>query len=141
VAAVAVCGDADQQGRREKFRHDGQRREPRRARGALVGRGRGVDDFAFVKVATGVGSGHFIGGQIYRGATGTAGEIGHLAIDPHGAPCVRGLRGCLTTLVGSQALVARASALARNHRKSALAKGRVTIPRSSTRRSRAMSSG
>jgi glucokinase-like ROK family protein len=92
------------------------------------GAGRGVDDFAFVKVATGVGSGHFIGGQIYRGATGTAGEIGHLAIDPHGAPCVCGLRGCLTTLVGSQALVARATALARDHRKSALAKGRVTIP-------------
>jgi glucokinase-like ROK family protein len=92
------------------------------------GAGQGIDDFAFIKVATGVGSGHFIGGQIYRGATGTAGEIGHLAIDPHGARCVCGLRGCLTTLVGSQALVARATALARQSRKSALAKGPVTIP-------------
>ncbi|RPJ44851.1 MAG: ROK family transcriptional regulator, partial [Candidatus Latescibacterota bacterium] len=44
------------------------------------GVGRGLDDFAYIKVATGIGSGHVIGGEIYRGATGVAGEIGHLAI-------------------------------------------------------------
>lgn len=75
------------------------------------GVGQGVDDATYIKVATGAGSGHIIGGRIYRGARGLAGEIGHLAIDPRGAACVCGLRGCLTTLIGAQALVARAQAL------------------------------
>jgi predicted NBD/HSP70 family sugar kinase len=75
------------------------------------GAGRGVKDFAYVKVATGVGSGHVIGGELYRGSTGFAGEIGHLSIDPDGEPCICGLRGCLATLVGSPALVKRARTL------------------------------
>ena len=66
------------------------------------GAGRDVDDLAYIKVATGVGSGHVIGGEIYRGATGVAGEIGHIAIDPHGKPCICGLRGCLVTMVGGR---------------------------------------
>lgn len=76
------------------------------------GAGRGIDDFAYIKIATGVGSGHIIGGEIYRGATGVAGEIGHIAIDPHGKPCICGLRGCLATLIGTPELVARAFELA-----------------------------
>jgi len=91
------------------------------------GAGRGVEDFAYIKVATGVGSGHVIGGEIYRGATGVAGEIGHIAIDPHGKPCVCGLRGCLATLVGAQALVARAGELLPAHPRSALAGRELTI--------------
>ncbi len=54
-----------------------------------------------------------INGEIYRGATGVAGEIGHLAIAPQGKPCICGLRGCLATLVGAQALVERAGRAAR----------------------------
>lgn len=91
------------------------------------GAGRGIDDFAYVKMGTGIGSGHFVQGRVYRGATGVAGEIGHMAIDPHGRPCVCGLRGCLATLVGSHALVERAQELAPRHPKSALAKGGATI--------------
>ncbi|MEO8139555.1 MAG: ROK family transcriptional regulator [Gemmatimonadota bacterium] len=75
------------------------------------GAGRGLDDFAFIKVATGVGSGHFLGGRIYRGATGVAGEIGQMTIDPHGSLCMCGNRGCLALYVGTQALVARAKRL------------------------------
>lgn len=71
------------------------------------GVGRDADDIAYIKVATGIGSGHVIGGEIYRGATGVAGEIGHIAIDPQGKRCICGLRGCLVTLIGGQALVAR----------------------------------
>lgn len=85
------------------------------------GAGREVDDVAYVKLATGVGSGHVIGGEIYRGATGVAGEIGHLAIDPQGAPCICGLRGCLATLIGTPALEARARELLRDHPESKLA--------------------
>jgi len=82
---------------------------------------REVDDLAYIKVATGIGSGHVIGGEIYRGSTGVAGEIGHMSIDPQGKPCVCGLRGCLVTLVGGKALVARAAELAEKYPKSVLA--------------------
>ncbi len=91
------------------------------------GAGRGVRDFAYVKVATGVGSGHFVNGKVYRGATGVAGEIGHMAIDPHGKPCICGLRGCLATLVGSAALVERARELLVRHPGSVLANRPLTI--------------
>lgn len=91
------------------------------------GAGRGIDDFAYVKVGTGVGSGHFVRGTVYRGATGVAGEIGHVAIDPHGLPCICGLRGCLATLVGAEALVDRARALRARHPKSAVAARHVSI--------------
>jgi glucokinase-like ROK family protein len=91
------------------------------------GAGREVDDFAYVKLATGIGLGHILGGEIYRGAAGFAGEIGHLAIDPHGEPCICGLRGCLATFVGSRALVARAGALLADHPESLLAGRDVTI--------------
>ena len=91
------------------------------------GAARDVDDFAYVKVATGVGSGHFIRGKVYRGATGVAGEIGHVAIDPHGKPCMCGLRGCLATLVGAPALVERARELRGRHPKSVLAQREPTI--------------
>ena len=71
----------------------------------------GVDNFNYVKVGTGVGSGQMIRGEIYRGATGVAGEIGHLAIDPGGRPCVCGNRGCLATFVGTAALMDRTAEL------------------------------
>jgi len=91
------------------------------------GAGRGIDDFAYIKLATGVGSGHIIAGDIYRGANGTAGEIGHLAIDPHGALCICGLRGCLATLIGAPALVARARELLARDPDSLLAGTEPTI--------------
>ncbi len=85
------------------------------------GAGRGVDDFAYIKLATGIGSGHIIRGEIYRGATGVAGEIGHTAIDPSGKPCICGLRGCLVTMIGTPALLERAEELLKEHPKSVLA--------------------
>lgn len=91
------------------------------------GAGRGIDDFAYIKLATGVGSGHVIEGEIYRGATGVAGEIGHMAIDPHGHPCVCGLRGCLATLIGTPALEARALELLADYPSSALTDTKPTI--------------
>ncbi len=91
------------------------------------GAGRDIDDFAYIKMATGIGLGHILDGKIYRGAAGFAGEIGHLAMDPHGEPCVCGLRGCLTTLVGTKALVARASELLEEHPESMIAGKPVTL--------------
>jgi len=85
------------------------------------GAGRDVDNFAYIKLATGIGAGFFVDGKIYRGASGVAGEVGHLSIDPGGAPCGCGLRGCLVTVVGAPALLRRARALLEDHPGSALA--------------------
>ncbi len=59
------------------------------------GLGRGHDDIVFVKVSSGVGAGLIIGGEIFRGSNGTAGEIGHLTLDDQGPLCRCGSRGCL----------------------------------------------
>lgn len=75
------------------------------------GKAVGVDDFLYLKVATGVGAGLMIGGEIYRGSTGVAGEVGHIVVDPTGPECVCGGRGCLATFVGTQALVRRTEEL------------------------------
>lgn len=92
------------------------------------GAGRGIDDFAYIKLATGIGCGHVIDGEIYRGATGVAGEIGHVSIAPlDGKPCVCGLRGCLVTVIGAQALEDRAEELVVDYPDSVLASSQRTI--------------
>jgi predicted NBD/HSP70 family sugar kinase len=74
------------------------------------GAGASGEDLTYIKIATGVGAGHIIAGDVYRGSNGTAGEIGHLAIDLHGPRCRCGLRGCLAALIGAGALVDRMAA-------------------------------
>jgi glucokinase len=74
------------------------------------GAGRGVDDFIYLGVGTGVGAGIVIGGRLHRGATGAAGEVGHMVIDLDGPPCPCGNRGCLEVLAGGKALGLAASA-------------------------------
>lgn len=91
------------------------------------GAGRGIDDFTYIKIATGVGAGYVIRGQIYPGATSVAGEIGHLSMDPNGKPCVCGNRGCLATMVGTPALLERAEALLAEHPESRLVAGSISI--------------
>jgi predicted NBD/HSP70 family sugar kinase len=72
----------------------------------MWGAGRGADPIAYVKAATGVGAGFVIDGKPFLGAGGTAGEIGHTVIDPHGPICRCGNRGCLETLAGAPAVLA-----------------------------------
>jgi predicted NBD/HSP70 family sugar kinase len=72
------------------------------------GAGASGKDLAYIKVATGIGAGLIINGRIFRGSGGIAGEIGHTSIDPHGPRCVCGLKGCLTTFIGTPALLERA---------------------------------
>jgi glucokinase-like ROK family protein len=64
------------------------------------GAGRSVRNLAYIKVGTGVGAGLLLEGHIYRGATGSAGEIGHITIDENGRLCNCGNRGCLETVAG-----------------------------------------
>jgi glucokinase-like ROK family protein len=74
------------------------------------GAGRGMTDLAYVKIGTGIGAGLVIGGQLYRGSRGSAGEIGHVSIDEQGPVCDCGNRGCLETIASADAVVADACA-------------------------------
>jgi predicted NBD/HSP70 family sugar kinase len=65
------------------------------------GAGRGHADMVFVKVSSGVGAGLIIGNTLYRGSTGTSGEIGHLTLDDQGPLCRCGSRGCLEAYAAS----------------------------------------
>jgi predicted NBD/HSP70 family sugar kinase len=69
------------------------------------GAAQGADVAAYVYVGHGVGAGLVIDGQIFRGAAGTAGEIGHIRVVDSGAICHCGNRGCLETVVNANALV------------------------------------
>jgi predicted NBD/HSP70 family sugar kinase len=72
---------------------------------SVLGAGRGVQEMAYVMLSSGIGAGLILGGQLYRGAGGTAGEIGHVPVDETGPMCRCGNRGCLETFVGADALV------------------------------------
>jgi predicted NBD/HSP70 family sugar kinase/biotin operon repressor len=69
------------------------------------GGGRGSSNLAYLKVSTGIGAGLVIDGRLFRGASGTAGEIGHTMIDETGPICRCGSRGCLETLAAGPAIV------------------------------------
>ena len=63
------------------------------------------DDFLFLKVGTGIGSGLILGGRLHRGAQGAAGDIGHVQVaDAADVPCRCGNNGCLETVAGGRAL-------------------------------------
>lgn len=72
------------------------------------GAGRGEHNLAYIKVGTGIGAGLLLDGQIYRGATGCAGEIGHITIDENGPLCTCGNRGCLEAIAGGGAISRKA---------------------------------
>jgi predicted NBD/HSP70 family sugar kinase len=72
-----------------------------------AGAGRGRANLAYIKAAHGVGCGLVIGGTPFRGAGGTAGELGHTIVEPGGALCRCGNRGCLETIAGVPALLSR----------------------------------
>jgi predicted NBD/HSP70 family sugar kinase len=63
------------------------------------GSANGVRNLIYVKASIGIGTGLVFEGRLYRGETGTAGELGHVQIQPDGAICRCGNRGCLETLV------------------------------------------
>ena len=64
-----------------------------------LGAGRGVRDMIYVAVSTGVGGGLILGGELYRGIHGSAGEIGHMFVsDSTGYPCGCGVSGCVESI-------------------------------------------
>ena len=70
-----------------------------------LGAGRNARTAAYLQVGGGVGAGLIVDGRPFRGAFGTAGEMGHIVIDENGAICRCGNRGCLETVASGPALV------------------------------------
>jgi len=60
-----------------------------------AGGGKDLKNFIWVKIGTGIGSGIIANGEIYRGASGVAGNIGHIEAEHNGTICRCGNRGCL----------------------------------------------
>ncbi|MER7790475.1 ROK family transcriptional regulator [Streptomyces sp. NPDC097640] len=86
-----------------------------------AGVARSAKDFLCVKIGTGIGCGIVVGGEVYRGTTGSAGDIGHIVAEPDGRPCACGNRGCLEAYFGGAALARDAEAAAREGRSPELA--------------------
>jgi glucokinase len=75
---------------------------------ARLGAGRGLRHLLYVTVGTGVGGGELLDGRLYRGASGGAGQIGHVVIDPGGPRCGCGGQGCVEVYASGAGIVARA---------------------------------
>ncbi len=69
--------------------------------GARLGRSASL---AYLNLGTGLAAGLVLDGRLWRGATGAAGEIGHVPIDPNGPECVCGQRGCLEALASGSGI-------------------------------------
>ncbi|MGI6286023.1 ROK family protein [Neomoorella humiferrea] len=83
------------------------------------GHGRNVENLLYIAIGTGIGGGLILGGRIYRGHHGNAGEIGHMVVNPAGPRCGCGNYGCWEALASGKAIAGRAAAL--------LAAGRPSI--------------
>jgi predicted NBD/HSP70 family sugar kinase len=69
------------------------------------GVGKGVANFAYFYLGTGIGGGLILNHQVYRGGSFNAGEFGHSSVLPDGPECYCGNRGCLEGLVNPSAIV------------------------------------
>ena len=72
-----------------------------------TGAARGASDVVYVMLSSGVGGGLVLNGSLFTGHSGMTGELGHVQVDPEGELCRCGNRGCLETVAGAQALLAR----------------------------------
>jgi len=68
------------------------------------GAGQGTKNMVYITWSTGIGGGLIVNGHLHRGAHGTAGEIGHMIIDPDGPVDNCGQRGCLEAMAGGASL-------------------------------------
>ncbi|HNS39255.1 MAG TPA: ROK family transcriptional regulator [Promineifilum sp.] len=72
------------------------------------GAGKGEDNFIYIMISNGIGSGVILNGNIYRGQTGRLGQLGHIVVNPNGQSCVCGQFGCLETVASVPAILANA---------------------------------
>ncbi len=76
------------------------------------GAARGRTSALMLTLGTGVGGAVVVGGKLLRGAWGAAGHLGHVTVDPDGAPCICGSHGCIETVFSARAIEAEAFAAA-----------------------------
>ncbi|RJP74286.1 MAG: ROK family protein [Candidatus Abyssobacteria bacterium SURF_17] len=86
------------------------------------GAGRNRKNIFYITVSTGIGAGLILDGKIYRGANYSAGEFGHIVLEPNGPRCNCGGRGCLEALASGTAIAKRAREEIKNAPTSLLAK-------------------
>ena len=72
-----------------------------------AGAGRGSRNMFYVTIGTGIGGALILDGRLWRGASGFAGEFGHITIDPEGGECTCGNVGCLETVASAPNIVRR----------------------------------
>ncbi len=72
---------------------------------ATWGAGKGLRDFLFLQLRSGIGAGLLLRGQVYRGTAGLAGELGHVTVDEGGPLCSCGNRGCLQQVASEPAIL------------------------------------
>jgi len=73
-----------------------------------IGAGRGARDMIGLTIGTGIGGGIILGGRLYHGASGVAGEVGHMTIETQGRRCSCGNYGCLEAYASGTAIAERA---------------------------------
>ena len=83
---------------------------------------RSLQNFLVVKVGTGIGCGIVCHGQVYRGANGSAGDVGHICVVPDGPRCHCGNLGCVETLAAGPAIASMATEAARTGQSAMLAR-------------------
>lgn len=81
----------------------------------LYGTGKPYEDFMFLGITNGIGSGIIINGQRYHNSFGLAGEIGHTSIDYRGNLCSCGNKGCLETYASTNVVCKRLQDLTKKH--------------------------
>lgn len=74
---------------------------------ARLGAGQSFEHFLYVTAGTGIGGGLVLNGALYRGATGGAGDVGHIVVDPEGPPCGCGDHGCVEVFASGGGIVSR----------------------------------
>ena len=85
------------------------------------GQGQTCLNFMYIKVGSGIGAGVVVDGQLYRGSSGCAGDIGHITVDHNGPVCQCGNHGCVEALAGGLAIARQARELAENGKSPLLA--------------------
>jgi glucokinase len=74
-----------------------------------LGAARGFDPVIYITLSTGIGGGLILGGKLYEGPDGTAGEVGHVTVDVNGPLCNCGNRGCVEAVASGTAIARRAT--------------------------------
>ncbi len=76
-----------------------------------VGAAQDSDHFIYITISTGIGAGLYLGGKLYTGFSGNAGDVGHMVVDPSQGECKCGQKGCFEHVASGTAIARRASKL------------------------------